>query len=332
MHPPDPPGSRWGPRGSFCRPPMKIIPGTARALADVLARRGTRTPAYYLTSYRHRVGAPAKGLLMRRLATATMGSGAQRSGATGRFGILPGLAGAARGELAGVRVGSREMSTGSIRGVSGMDEAGMKSGGWSMSSRGSRGGGGGKVDWRNGGPSRQGRSAGGRGGGRGGGAGRGGRDDVSREKELVDVTTREDVAALVEAGVVVVVLAAGKSRLFYEGNPVVFGGAVRQVVGQEPSEGGAVVAVVDHAGSVRPSHPPSLPALSSLPRQQASSSFSKTLKICKPASLERSFSSSVVFVPEAPRLFLCPSMTRVPLLFESPYFSCLVSVQAPSGS
>jgi len=78
---------------------------------------------------------------------------------------------------------------------------------------------------------------------------------VSREKELVDVTTREDVAALVEAGVVVVVLAAGKSRLFYEGNPVVFGGAVRQVVGQEPTEGGAVVAVVDHAGSVRPSHP-----------------------------------------------------------------------------
>jgi len=44
----------------------------------------------------------------------------------------------------------------------------------------------------------------------------------------------------------VIVLAIGKARLFYEGNPVVFGGAVGAVLG-EPKPGD-VVTVTDHKG------------------------------------------------------------------------------------
>jgi len=56
----------------------------------------------------------------------------------------------------------------------------------------------------------------------------------------------EGVQALLSKGHHVIVLAIGKARLFYEGNPVVFGGAVGAVLG-DPAPGD-VVSVTDHKG------------------------------------------------------------------------------------
>jgi hypothetical protein len=78
----------------------------------------------------------------------------------------------------------------------------------------------------------------GRGGGRGaGGRGGGGRGGFRAPLKLSDADLEEvkalpGVDALLSKGHSVVVLAIGKARLFYEGNPVVFGGAVGAVFGE----------------------------------------------------------------------------------------------------
>ena len=63
---------------------------------------------------------------------------------------------------------------------------------------------------------------------------------------LAAVQALEGVQALTSKGFKVVVLAVGKARLFYEGNPVVFGGAIGAVLGDPAA--GDVVSVTDHRG------------------------------------------------------------------------------------
>jgi len=99
-----------------------------------------------------------------------------------------------------------------------------------------KGGGTGRTDWRNG------RGARGRRGRGGGGRG----PPALTEAELAEVQDLEGVQTLLSEGMKVVVLAPGKARLFYEGNPVVFGGAVGAVFG-EPAPGDQVT-VTDHRG------------------------------------------------------------------------------------
>ena len=64
------------------------------------------------------------------------------------------------------------------------------------------------------------------------------------------------MAELLEAGHKVVVLQAGKARLFYDGNPVVFGGAVQNVLGKPKPAAG--VFVTDHNGKVEISYEKSI--------------------------------------------------------------------------
>jgi hypothetical protein len=97
-----------------------------------------------------------------------------------------------------------------------------------------KGGGARRTDWRNGRGGRRGRGGGGRG------------PPALTEAELAGVQDLEGVQALLSEGMKVVVLAPGKARLFYEGNPVVFGGAVGAVFG-EPAPGDKVT-VTDHRG------------------------------------------------------------------------------------
>lgn len=91
----------------------------------------------------------------------------------------------------------------------------------------------GRTDWRR---------------GKGGGRGKKGfrKPPALSEAELAEVQGLEGVQALLSEGIKVIVLAHGKARLFYEGNPVVFGGAVGAVFG-EP-EAGDKVTVTDHKG------------------------------------------------------------------------------------
>lgn len=94
--------------------------------------------------------------------------------------------------------------------------------------------GGQKKDWR---------------GSKGGRRGKGGgfrAPPALSEADLAEVQSLEGVQALLSEGMKVVVLAIGKARLFYEGNPVVFGGAVSAVFG-EPAPGD-IVTVTDHKG------------------------------------------------------------------------------------
>ena len=82
-------------------------------------------------------------------------------------------------------------------------------------------------DWRRG---RGGAGGGGR-GGRGGGGGLRS-PPVLSEADLASLEGLAGVQALTSKGHKVLVLAVGKARLFYEGNPVVFGGAVGAVLGK----------------------------------------------------------------------------------------------------
>ena len=66
------------------------------------------------------------------------------------------------------------------------------------------------------------------------------------EEEMAAMQALEGVKALISKGFKVVVLAAGKARLFYEGNPVVFGGAIGAVLGDPAA--GDIVSVTDHRG------------------------------------------------------------------------------------
>jgi len=69
---------------------------------------------------------------------------------------------------------------------------------------------------------------------------------VLSEEEMAAMQALEGVKALISKGFKVVVLAAGKARLFYEGNPVVFGGAIGAVLGDPAA--GDIVSVTDHRG------------------------------------------------------------------------------------
>ena len=92
------------------------------------------------------------------------------------------------------------------------------------------------------------------GGGERGGRGGGGRGErggfrappVLSAADLADLKELPGVQTLLSQEHKVIVLAIGKARLFYEGNPVVFGGAVGAVLG-EPKPGD-VVTVTDHNG------------------------------------------------------------------------------------
>ena len=99
-----------------------------------------------------------------------------------------------------------------------------------------------KKDWRG---HKSGRGGGGR-NRRGGGELRG--PSITNEADLAATAELAGVRDLLAAGGKVIVLGIGKARLFYEGNPVVFGGAVGAVLG-EPSAGD-VVSVTDHAGKL----------------------------------------------------------------------------------
>ena len=66
------------------------------------------------------------------------------------------------------------------------------------------------------------------------------------DEEMAALQALEGVKALISKGFKVVVLAAGKARLFYEGNPVVFGGAIGAVLGDPAA--GDIVSVTDHRG------------------------------------------------------------------------------------
>ena len=91
--------------------------------------------------------------------------------------------------------------------------------------------------------------SGGRGRGRGrGGRGGGGRGEFRSDADVAGGRVIEDAAAACGADVVpLVVLKRGKARLFREGNPLVFGGAVDCVIGSPPPRSGDRVVVTDGA-------------------------------------------------------------------------------------
>ena len=72
---------------------------------------------------------------------------------------------------------------------------------------------------------------------------------VTKESDIQAIKSIPGIQELLTQGHKVLVLAIGKARLFYEGNPVVFGGAVDAVLGDPAA--GDVVSVTDHAGKVR---------------------------------------------------------------------------------